>query len=90
VHIPGIEATTDDACYRAMDWPVAVEDRLARGVFDAVADLLNLEIDLLFFDITSTYFETEDPDEPVWRDGTGRRLPDDSANDSAKRRRERR
>ena len=23
VHVPGIEATTDDACYRAMDWLVA-------------------------------------------------------------------
>ena len=34
------------------------------AVFFAVADLLNLEVDLLFFDTTSTYFErdTEDPD----------------------------
>ena len=76
VHVPGIETTTDDACYRAMDWLVAHEDRIARGVFDAVADLLNLEVDLIFFDTTSTYFETEDGDEPVWRDHAGRRLPD--------------
>jgi hypothetical protein len=27
-------------------------------VFDQVADLLNLEVDLLFFDTTSTRFET--------------------------------
>ncbi|HET9654281.1 MAG TPA: IS1634 family transposase [Kineosporiaceae bacterium] len=76
VYVPGIEATTDDARYRAMDWLVAHEDRIARGVFDAVADLLNLEVDLIFFDTTSTYFETEDGDEPVWRDHAGRRLPD--------------
>lgn len=82
VHVTGIEATTDDACYRAMDWLVAVSDSLARGVFDAVAHLLNLEVDLLFFDTTSTYFETEEPDEPVWRDKAGRRLPD-SADDTA-------
>ena len=63
---------SDDACYRAMDWLIAVEDRLARGVFDAVAHLLNLEVDLIFFDTTSTYFETEDADEPVWRDEHGR------------------
>jgi hypothetical protein len=31
VHIPGIEATSDDACYRAMDWLLAVEPQLARG-----------------------------------------------------------
>ena len=30
-----------------------------------VASLLDLEVDLIFFDTTSTYFETEDPDEPV-------------------------
>jgi DDE family transposase len=83
VHVTGIEATTDDACYRAMDWLVSVHDQLSRGVFDAVAHLLNLEVDLLFFDTTSTYFETEDPDEPVWRDQTGHRLPDNGAHDGA-------
>jgi hypothetical protein len=76
VHIPGLAAVSDDACYRAMDWLIAVEDRLARGVFDAVADLLNLEVDLIFFDTTSTYFETEDADLPLWRDEHGRVLPD--------------
>jgi hypothetical protein len=80
VHISGIQATTDDACYRAMDWLLAVQDRLAAGVFDTVAHLLNLEVDLLFFDTTSTYFETEDEDEPLWRDETGRVLdPDPNA-----------
>jgi hypothetical protein len=80
VHLPGLTGgdyrVSDDACYRAMDWLLAVEDRLARGVFDAVAHLLNLEVDLIFFDTTSTYFETEQTDEPVWRDQHGRVLPD--------------
>ena len=83
MHIPGIEATSDDACYRAMDWLLTVEPQLARGVFDQVAHLLNLEVDLIFFDTTSTYFETEDPDEPVWRDPNGRRLPDPPATATA-------
>src|SRR4051795_7583767 len=78
VHVPGLEAVSDDACYRAMDWLIAVEERLARGVFDQVANLLNLEVDLIFFDTTSTYFETEDPDEPVWRDDHGRRVNTDT------------
>lgn len=80
VHIPGLEQVSDDACYRAMDWLIQVEEQLARGVFDAVAHLLNLEVDLIFFDTTSTYFETEDADEPVWRDDHGRIVehdPDD-------------
>jgi hypothetical protein len=84
VHVPGLDQVSDDACYRAMDWLIKVEDTLARGVFDAVADLLNLEVDLIFFDTTSTYFETEDPDEPLWRDDHGRVVgPDtDSTDDS--------
>jgi hypothetical protein len=82
VHVPGLAAVSDDACYRAMDWLIAVEDQLARGVFDAVAHLLNLEVDLIFFDTTSTYFETEDPDPPVWRDDTGRVVDTDTDTDT--------
>ena len=69
--VTGLPATTDDACYRAMDWLLEIRDRLERKVFDQVADLLNLEVDLLFFDTTSTYFETEEADEPVARDKNG-------------------
>ena len=69
--VTGLPATTDDACYRAMDWLLEIRDQLERKVFDQVADLLNLEVDLLFFDTTSTYFETEEADEPVARDKNG-------------------
>ncbi len=82
VHVPGLDAVSDDACYRAMDWLIAVEKQLARGVFDAVAHLLNLEVDLIFFDTTSTYFETEDADVSVWRDEHGR-LVESAADDDA-------
>ena len=79
VHIDGLPETSDDACYRAMDWLHDVREQLERGVFRQVANLLNLEVDLLFFDTTSTYFELEDPDEPVARDEHGHPLPDNSA-----------
>jgi hypothetical protein len=82
VHLPGLDRVSDDACYRAMDWLIAVEDRLARGVFDAVADLLNLEVDLIFFDTTSTYFETEDADPALWRDEHGRVVAKDVEHDT--------
>ena len=42
-----------------------MESKLAEQVYWAVADLLNLEVDLLFFDTTSTYFETGQADEPL-------------------------
>ncbi len=73
VLVAGLPATSDDACYRAMDWLMEISGDLERKVFDNLADLLNLEVDLLFFDTTSTYFETEEADEPVARDERGSR-----------------
>ena len=74
VHIPGLSEVSDDACYRAMDALIGVEAELAKTVYSSTADLLNLEVDLLFFDTTSTYFETEQADDPVARDEHGRPL----------------
>src|SRR5947209_5301503 len=81
VAIDGLETVSEDACYRAMDALLDVEDALARRVYDAVADLLNLEVDLLFFDTTSTYFETDEPDAPVGRDERGRVAEPEAATD---------
>jgi hypothetical protein len=63
-HIEGLHDTDADACYRAMDWLLQIEEPLAEAVYWATADLLNLEVDLLFFDTTSTYFEIDTPDDP--------------------------
>jgi hypothetical protein len=82
VLISGLPAASDDACYRAMDWLLEIKDTLEKKVFDNVADLLNLEVDLLFFDTTSTYFVTEEEDEPVARDTNGSAVTgDDDAED---------
>ena len=74
VLITGLPVTSDDACYRAMGRLLEIKDELERKVFDDLARLLNLEVDLLFFDTTSTYFVTEDDDEPVVRDKNGNPL----------------
>ena len=52
VVIPGLAAMDDDHAYRALDLLVEAdaEARVQEAVFFAVADLLNLEVDLLFFD----------------------------------------
>ena len=71
VHIDGLGEVSDDACYRAMDWLHAVRGELEKQVYFAAANLLNLEVDLLFFDTTSTYFELEDADEEVARNWRG-------------------
>ncbi|BBF99334.1 IS4 family transposase [Pseudonocardia autotrophica] len=77
-HIDGLPETSDDACYRAMDWLLDIAPELEREVFWQVATLLDHEVDLLFFDTTSTYFETEGPDDPITRDTRGRPAPDPS------------
>jgi len=69
--IPGLASMDDDHAYRAMDLLVDADTagRVQEAVFFAVANLLNLEVDLLFFDTTSTYFErdTEDEGEDAFR-----------------------
>ena len=79
VLIPGLPQTTDDACYRAMDWLLQIREQLEKQVFDRAAEALGLEVDLLFFDTTSTYFVTEEADAPVARDQQGSPLPDGAA-----------
>src|SRR5215207_7579926 len=62
VAIPGLAAMDDDQAYRAMDLLVEADAqaKVQQAVFFAVANLLNLEVDLLFFDTTSTYFERDE------------------------------
>ena len=54
-----------------MDWLHDVRGELEKQVYFQVADLLNLQVDLLFFDTTSTYFEAGEADEEVPRDWRG-------------------
>ena len=74
--INGLATTTDDACYRAMDWLLEIRETLERQVFDRSSEVLGLEVDLLFFDTTSTYFVTEQADAPVARDQQGNPVAD--------------
>jgi transposase len=62
--ICGLTAMDEDQAYRAMDLLVDADcqGRVQEAVFFAVANLLNLEVDLLFFDTTSTYFERDEED----------------------------
>ncbi|WP_189244252.1 IS1634 family transposase, partial [Planobispora rosea] len=62
VIIPHLAAMDDDQAYRAMDLLVEADTQgeVQEAVFFAVAHLLNLEVDLLFFDTTSTYFERDE------------------------------
>jgi hypothetical protein len=71
VAIGGLAAMDEDQAYRAMGLLVEADAQaeVQEAVFFAVADLLNLEAGLLFFDTTSTYFErgTEEAGEDAFR-----------------------
>jgi len=71
--IPGLDALAEHHAYRAMDLLVEADTQGAvqEAVFFSAAHLLNLEVDLIFFDTTSTYFERDDADDP---DGQGSSL----------------
>ena len=64
VVIPGLSTVTSDQLYRAMDFLLEADADIQKAVFFNVANLLNLEVDVIFLDTTSTYFEVGDPDDP--------------------------
>ncbi len=59
VAIDGCPGFTDDQAYRAMDFLLDALDEIAAEIFGAVAHLLNLDLDIVFVDTTSTYWEVE-------------------------------
>jgi hypothetical protein len=48
-------------CYRAMDFLLEHEADIQKEVFWSTANVLNLTVDLIFFDTTNTYFEIDEP-----------------------------
>ena len=70
VVLDGLGEVSDDQLYRAMDFLLACGERVQEPVFFSVAHLLNLEVDVIFFDTTSTYFEV-DPDDLAESDEAG-------------------
>jgi hypothetical protein len=65
VAIDGCPGFTEDAAYAGMDFLLDALGEIAGQVFASVAHLLNLDLDIVFVDTTSTYWEVEVPDELV-------------------------
>ena len=65
VAIEGCAGFTDDAAYAAMDFLLDALDEIAAEIFSTVAHLLNLDLDIVFVDTTSTYWETETADDDI-------------------------
>ncbi|MDQ3155009.1 MAG: IS1634 family transposase, partial [Actinomycetota bacterium] len=63
VFIEHLGGFSDDQAYRAMDFLLDALPEIAAEIFSSVAHLLNLDLDIVFVDTTSTYWETETADE---------------------------
>lgn len=51
-----------DQLYRALDFLAVWSEEIERDVFLRSADLLRLDVDLIFYDTTTAYFEIDEPD----------------------------
>jgi len=60
--IDGLPEVEVHQLYRAMDFLLEAAEDIQFDVFSSVADLFNLEVDLVFLDTTSTFFEIEGED----------------------------
>ena len=69
VRIEGCEGLGVHHLYRAMDFLEAHKEALERGLYFRVADLLNLDVELVFYDTTSLHFEIDEEDHVEGEDG---------------------
>jgi hypothetical protein len=65
VAIEGCAGFSEDAAYAAMDFLLGALGEIASEIFASVAHLLNLDVEIIFVDTTSTYWEVEVADELV-------------------------
>ena len=62
-YIPDLKEVEVHQLYRAMDFLLESSEAIQKDVFFSVANLFNMEVDILFLDTTTTYFETMQEDE---------------------------
>src|SRR6201995_4648959 len=61
--LPEADKLAVDQLYRALDFLAIWSDEIERDVFLRSADLLRLDVDLIFYDTTTAYFEIDEPDQ---------------------------
>jgi hypothetical protein len=62
VRIEGTQKLELHQIYRAMDFLEANKEDIEQAVFFQLADLLNLDVDIVFYDTTSLHFEVDEED----------------------------
>ncbi len=67
VFFPGREQLELHHLYAAMDFLEAHKEEIEQAVYFRMADLLNADVDLIFYDTTSLHFEIDEEDEEPTR-----------------------
>jgi hypothetical protein len=62
VHLEGTAALELQHLYRAMDFLEANKDAIEKAIYFRMADLLNLDVEIVFYDTTSLHFEVDEED----------------------------
>ena len=63
VHIRGARTLELHQLYRAMDFLEANKEDIEQAIYFQLADLLNLDVEIVFYDTTSLHFEIDEEDE---------------------------
>lgn len=64
VYLPSCDGLQLKHMYEAMDLLYANADKIEEAIFFHVADLFNLEVDLIFYDTTTASFHVDQEDDP--------------------------
>ncbi len=62
VRIEGTDTLALHHLYRAMDWYEAHKEAIEKAIYFRLADLLHLDVELIFYDTTSLHFEIDEID----------------------------
>lgn len=62
VHLEGAAALSLQHLYRAMDVLEAYKEAIEKALYFRLADLLNLDVEIVFYDTTSLHFEVDEED----------------------------
>ena len=68
VHLEGGAALELQHLYRAMDFLEAHKEALEKALYFRMADLLNLDVEIVFYDTTSLHFEVDEEDRGAGED----------------------
>ncbi|MGH8305796.1 MAG: IS1634 family transposase [Steroidobacteraceae bacterium] len=63
IHLEGAAGLSLQHLYRAMDFLEAHKEAIEKALYFRMADLLNLDVEIIFYDTTSLHFEIDAPDQ---------------------------